>query len=68
MGGLTAVADSLLELEYSTWGFGDSVAFEAMLAATDATGDRRYEAFAHGWVRAWATRARPHRRLDCTAP
>lgn len=68
MDGLTAVADSLLELEYGTWGFGDSVAFEAMLAATDATGDRRYEAFAHGWVRAWATRARPYRRLDCTAP
>jgi unsaturated rhamnogalacturonyl hydrolase len=62
------VADSLLDLEYSTWGFGDSVAFEAMLAATDATGDRRYEAFAHGWVRAWATRALPYRRLDCTAP
>lgn len=63
-----SVGDSLLDLDYSTWGFGDSVAFEAMLAATDATGDRRYEAFAHGWIRAWATRALPYRRLDCTAP
>jgi len=66
--GAREVADSLLDLGYSTWGFGDSVAFEAMLAATDATGDSRYEAFVHGWVRAWATRALPYRRLDCTAP
>jgi unsaturated rhamnogalacturonyl hydrolase len=65
---VTGVADSLLDLDYSTWGFGDSVAFEAMLAASDATGDPRYEAFAHGWIRAWATRALPYRGLDCTAP
>lgn len=62
------VADSLANLDYSTWNFGDSVAFEAMLAASDALQDERYAAFARGWVRAWASRAEPFRRLDCTAP
>lgn len=64
---LLQVADSLLALPYKTWDFGDSVAFEALLAATTATADQSYQAFVHGWVRAWATRA-DYRRLDCTAP
>lgn len=65
---LRALADSLLDLDYETWNFGDSVAFEAMLAASDSLGDERWAAFAYGWVRSWATRAEPYRRLDCTAP
>jgi unsaturated rhamnogalacturonyl hydrolase len=63
-----AVADSLLSLSYETWSFGDSIAFEAMLAASDRLGDPTYASFARGWMRAWATRAEPFRRLDCTAP
>lgn len=62
------VADSLLNLSYKTWGFGDSVAFEALIAASDHLGDERWARFAHGWGRAWATRALPYVRLDCTAP
>ncbi len=62
------VAESLLQLPYETWNFGDSVAFDAMLRAADTLGDPRFAAFAHGWARSWATRARPYRRLDCTAP
>ncbi len=65
---LKTVADTLPKLGYETWSFGDSVAFEAMLAASDALGDPSYARFAHGFARAWATRALPHRRLDCTAP
>ncbi|GAA0423987.1 glycoside hydrolase family 88 protein [Leifsonia naganoensis] len=65
---LRTVADSLLELDYETWAFGDSVAFEGMVSASAALGDPRYLAFAHGWIRSWATRAQPYRRLDCTAP
>lgn len=61
-------ADHLLGLPYEAWTFGDSVGFEAMLAASDATGDSRYAAFAHGFFRAWAARAEPYRPLDCTAP
>ncbi|MGN7800330.1 glycoside hydrolase family 88 protein [Leifsonia sp. 22587] len=65
---LREVADTLLTLDYQTWDFGDSVAFEGLVAASDALSDDRYLAFAHGWARAWATRATPYRRLDCTAP
>lgn len=62
------VAESLLRLPYETWAFGDSIAFEALLEASQFLGDPRYAAFAHGWMRSWATRAQPYRRLDCTAP
>jgi unsaturated rhamnogalacturonyl hydrolase len=62
------VADNLLRLQFKTWDFGDSVAFEALIAASAELGDDRWEAFAHGWARAWATRARPFARLDCTVP
>lgn len=63
-----SVADALLDLSYKTWNFGDSVAFEGLIAASLALGDERWARFAHGWGRAWATRARPFVRLDCTVP
>ncbi len=62
------LADSLTALPYQTWNFGDSVAFEALITASDVLGDDRWSAFAHGWARAWASRAAPYRELDCTAP
>lgn len=62
------LALSLTDLGYETWNFGDSVAFEALIEASDVLADERWAAFAHGWSRAWATRALPRRRLDCTAP
>ncbi len=65
---IVAVADSLLDLEYETWNFGDSVGFEGLLRATDLTGDEKYAQFARAWMRAWATRRAPFRRLDATAP
>ncbi len=65
---IIAVADTLLDLEYETWNFGDSVAFEALLRATAETGDEKYAQFARAWLRSWATRRTPFRRLDATAP
>jgi unsaturated rhamnogalacturonyl hydrolase len=62
------VAGTLLELPYETWNFGDSVAFEGLLAASETVGDEQWARFAQGWARSWATRATPYRRLDCTAP
>jgi unsaturated rhamnogalacturonyl hydrolase len=62
------VADALLKLPFRTWDFGDSVAFEALLCASEQLGMDRWEQFAHGWGRAWATRSRPFARLDCTVP
>lgn len=62
------VADALLNLQFKTWDFGDSVAFEALIAASHTLGEDRWERFAHGWGRAWATRSLPFARLDCTVP
>ncbi|WP_375385748.1 glycoside hydrolase family 88 protein [uncultured Microbacterium sp.] len=63
-----SVADALIHLGFKTWDFGDSVAFEALIAASDVLGDERWVRFAHGYGRAWATRSRPFVRLDCTVP
>lgn len=63
-----SVADALIDLGFKTWDFGDSVAFEALIAASDALGDERWVRFAHGYGRAWTTRSRPFARLDCTVP
>jgi unsaturated rhamnogalacturonyl hydrolase len=65
---LRAVADHLLTLPYRTWSFGDSVAFEGMVAATTVLEEDRWLQFAYGFTRAWATRSEPYVRLDCTAP
>jgi unsaturated rhamnogalacturonyl hydrolase len=65
---VVAVAQSLLDLEYETWNFGDSVGFEGLVRASDLTGDDTYAQFARAWMRSWATRRRPFRRLDATAP
>lgn len=62
------LARTLLDLPYETWNFGDSVAFEALITASDQLSEERWASFAHGWARSWATRAHPLRRLDCTAP
>ncbi len=61
-------AEHLIAHSYECWSYGDSIGFEALLAASDVTGDPRYAAFAHGYFRAWATRAAPYRELDNTAP
>lgn len=67
-GTIRSLADSLTTLPYATWNFGDSVAFEALIEASDLLGETRWASFAQGWARAWASRATPYRELDCTAP
>lgn len=62
------VAAGLLRLPYTPWHFGDSVGFEAMLAASDHLGDPTHASFAHGYMRSWAARRHPFGELDCTAP
>jgi unsaturated rhamnogalacturonyl hydrolase len=64
---LRQAADTLITLPYEAWHFGDSVAFEAMIAASEVIGDERYRAFAHGFVRAWEASRDGYRPLDCTA-
>lgn len=65
---LKKAAPQLVELEYETWNFGDSTGFEAMLRASDTLNSPEIGQFAYGFFRAWATRAEPFERLDCTAP
>lgn len=62
------VADALVDVGFKTWDFGDSVAFEALIHASDSLHDPRWASFAYGYGRAWATRSRPFARLDCTVP
>jgi unsaturated rhamnogalacturonyl hydrolase len=65
---LRAVADSLVDLPYVAWSFGDSVGFESLLAASELTGDEHWLTFARGMFRGWASRQTPFVRMDCTAP
>ena len=68
VGHLRAAADVLARLEFAGWFYGDSIGFEGLLAASAVLGDARYGAYAHGFLRGWATRAEPYRELDNTAP
>jgi unsaturated rhamnogalacturonyl hydrolase len=65
---LAAVADALRAYPFACWHYGDSVGFEGLLAASEILAEPAYGAFAHGFMRAWAARARPLRELDNTAP
>lgn len=65
---LGKVAASLKAMRFETWNFGDSTGFEALLESSRVLDDPALFSFAHGWMRSWATRAQPFRRLDCTAP
>lgn len=64
---LPSVAATLTELPYQGWHFGDSVAFEGLIAAGDALQVGDFQAFARGFVRGWAARLESYRPLDCTA-
>lgn len=64
---LRAVAGTLVTLPYEAWHFGDSVAFEGMVEASDALDDPRYASFAHGFARGWAASRETFVPLDCTA-
>ena len=61
---LDRALEVLLGLPYRPWHFGDSVAFDAMLAS----GDAQAVGFARGFARSWAATASGYRPLDCTAP
>jgi len=67
-GRLRAAAEALAGLDFAGWFYGDSIGFEGLLAASDVLGDARYRAYAHGFLRGWATRAEPFRELDNTVP
>ena len=53
---------------FQGWFYGDSVGFEGLLAASDLLGDERWQGFAHGFLRGWASRLAGYREMDNTAP
>lgn len=63
-----AMADRLVHHPWQGWFYGDSIGFEGLVAASALLGDDRYTSFAHGFLRGWATRDRPSRADDNTAP
>jgi unsaturated rhamnogalacturonyl hydrolase len=65
---LSRAADGLIGYPFTGWHYGDSVGFEALLAASELLDDRRYVGFAHGFMRAWAANGDEYRELDNTAP
>ena len=65
---LRTTADSIKDMRFETWNFGDSTGFEALLDSSRILKDPALFSYAHGWMRSWATRQEPFRRLDCTAP
>lgn len=56
-----AAAQHLVRYRWETWWYADSVGFEGLLAATDITGESRFQDFAYGMARAWLGRRRARR-------
>jgi unsaturated rhamnogalacturonyl hydrolase len=65
---IRAAADVLVRYRFSPWRYGDSIAFEGLIAASELADDDRYLAWAHGALRAWAALAADFREIDNTAP
>lgn len=65
---ISLLADSLLRTKMETWNFGESVGFEGLMLASDALDRPELEFFLRGWLRGWAARRYPFRRLDTTIP
>lgn len=61
-------AETLIHHSFRCWYFGDSIGFEGLLAASELLGEPRYEEFAHGFFRGWASRRKPFVASDNTAP
>jgi unsaturated rhamnogalacturonyl hydrolase len=62
------VADSICDEKLEIWNFGESVAFEGLVGASEVLGDATWEAFAWGYLRSWAASRQGFRELDCTFP
>ncbi|MGH8876257.1 MAG: hypothetical protein ACRD0P_02770, partial [Stackebrandtia sp.] len=65
---LDTAAATIPGLAFEAWHFGDSVAFDAGLAAARVTGRGELPAFLRGFARGWAATKTSFVPLDCTAP
>ena len=60
---VTAAAQRLIRYPWQTWWYGDSVGFEGLIAASDLTGDERFQDFAYGMTKGWLAGAGPAGRI-----
>ncbi|HZQ80707.1 MAG TPA: glycoside hydrolase family 88 protein [Gaiellaceae bacterium] len=63
-----AAADRLCGYPFRVWGYGDSVGFEGLLAASSVLDDPGRASFVYGLIKGWVPRAKPFVELDNTAP
>ena len=61
-------AELLLRHPWKVWFWGDSIGLEGLLDASEWLGERKYEAFVYGLMKAWLARSHPPRQFDYTAP
>jgi unsaturated rhamnogalacturonyl hydrolase len=61
-------ADLLLRYPWKVWFWGDSIGLEGLLDASEWLGEKKYEAFVYGLMKAWLARCQPPRPFDYTAP
>jgi unsaturated rhamnogalacturonyl hydrolase len=60
--------DILLRHHFDSWRYGDSVAFEGLLAAADTLGNPEYAGFVHRSLGTWASQRESFKERDDTAP
>jgi unsaturated rhamnogalacturonyl hydrolase len=65
---INLLTDTLLRTKMETWNFGESVGFEGLMLASEVLERPELEFFLRGWLRGWAARRNPFRRLDTTIP
>jgi unsaturated rhamnogalacturonyl hydrolase len=63
-----AAADLLMAYRFRPWFYGDTVGFEALVAASELLDDPSYEGFCHGFARGAFARDADHREMDNTVP
>ena len=63
-----SAADLLLRYPFQPWFYGDSVGFDALVAASDLLGDPTYESFVRGFARGAFKRDASTRPMDNTIP
>ena len=61
-------ADLLMRYPWKVWFWGDSIGLEGLLDASEWLGEKKYEAFVYGLLKAWLARYHPPRPFDYTAP
>ncbi len=65
---VATVAATVCDEKLEIWNFGESVAFDGLVGASEVLGDPQWEAFAWGYLRSWAASRRGFAELDCTFP